>query len=94
MICVGGPLDGVDAKVPDTAQWIGRNGMRAYRVLDIAIEDEHRLLVPLRVMGYVELTVTEVRKQARRAMLKARCGFAKNDHDFVKRERGEGEDNP
>lgn len=92
MICVGGPLHGVNAKVPDTCEWLGTAGRfdsngkrgRVYQARYLPHVNARNILTTMRVLVFLELTESEAKERLGNAIALAMAGHGRDENNFVK----------
>lgn len=102
MICVGGPLHGVNAKVPETCEWIGthdrridKNGKRGrvYQARHLPHVNASNIMTSMKVLVFLELTEDEAKARLSNAIALAMVGHKQGQNDFVKtKSEQEGDD--
>jgi hypothetical protein len=85
MICIGGPLHGIDATVPATVERISRNGTAAYRRRDLVVAGTNGVvLMPLRALVFTTMSKAEAERAAPDAMRIAKTAAGKARADRVR----------
>lgn len=92
MICVGGPLHGVNAKVPDTCEWLGTAGRldsngkkgRVYQARYLPHIDSHNIQTTIKVLVFLEMTEQEAKDALGNAIALAMAGKGRGENNFVK----------
>lgn len=92
MICVGGPLHGVNAKVPDTCEWLGTAGRfdsngkrgRVYQARYLPHVNSSNIMTSMRVLVFLEMTEEEAKAALSNAIALAMVGHKQGQNDFVK----------